>query len=74
MARLREVVERNREIARLLGQGIDALRDPSPLGSVRRAAVLLVLVALAAGGLRYAMRQLLNSASRRVGFMRGPPP
>ncbi len=53
---------------RLLGRGIDALAGPAPLPEVRRAALLLVAFALAGGGLRYAMRQLLNAASRWVEY------
>jgi ATP-binding cassette subfamily B multidrug efflux pump len=53
---------------RLLGQGIDALGTLDPGPAVRRAAGLLVAAALAAGGLRYGMRQLINSASRRVEY------
>lgn len=51
---------------RLLQQGIDALRAPDPLTGVRRAALWLVVAAIAGGLLRYGMRQLLNGVSRRV--------
>src|SRR5688572_5617328 len=53
---------------KLLEQGIDALRQPDPLPLVRRAALLLVLAATIGGALRYVMRQLLNSVSRRVEY------
>jgi ATP-binding cassette subfamily B protein len=53
---------------RFLGQGIDALAGATPLATLRRAALLLVLVTVAGGVLRYAMRQMLNSASRWVEY------
>jgi ATP-binding cassette, subfamily B, multidrug efflux pump len=53
---------------RLIGQGIDALSTPAAMLHIRRAAVALVAVALVAGVLRYGMRQLINSASRRVEY------
>jgi ATP-binding cassette subfamily B multidrug efflux pump len=49
-----------------LERGIDALRNGVPFGEVRRLALVLALVALAGGVARYFMRQILNSASRRV--------
>ncbi|HET8622890.1 MAG TPA: ABC transporter ATP-binding protein [Gemmatimonadales bacterium] len=49
-----------------LEQGIDALRTGAPFSRVRGLALLLVAVALAGGVARYFMRQILNSASRRV--------
>lgn len=51
-----------------LERGIDALGRPDPLAGVRRAALLLVLTATAGGALRFVMRQLLNSVSRRVEY------
>jgi ATP-binding cassette, subfamily B, multidrug efflux pump len=52
---------------RLLGRAIDALGQPDvTLGLIGRYAGLIVLVALLGGVARYGMRQLLNSASRRV--------
>jgi ATP-binding cassette subfamily B protein len=49
-----------------LERGIDALRSGVPFSEVRRLALILVAVALAGGVARYFMRQILNSASRRV--------
>jgi ATP-binding cassette subfamily B protein len=49
-----------------LERGIDALRNEAPFDEVRRLALVLVAVALAGGVARYFMRQILNSASRRV--------
>jgi ATP-binding cassette, subfamily B, multidrug efflux pump len=51
-----------------LERGIDALQRPDPLAAVRRAALLLVVAATVGGVLRFAMRQLLNSVSRRVEY------
>jgi ATP-binding cassette subfamily B protein len=51
---------------RYLEEGIDALRTGAPFSDVRGLALLLVGVALAGGVARYFMRQILNSASRRV--------
>lgn len=53
---------------RFLQQGIDALHQGAPLAAVRTAVLLLLGVALAGGIARYGMRQLLNSASRRVEY------
>lgn len=53
---------------RFLQQGIDALHQGAPFAAVRTAVLLLVGVALAGGIARYGMRQLLNSASRRVEY------
>ena len=53
---------------RFLQQGIDALHRGAPFAAVRTAVLLLVGVALAGGIARYGMRQLLNSASRRVEY------
>ncbi|HEU5170676.1 MAG TPA: ABC transporter ATP-binding protein [Gemmatimonadales bacterium] len=53
---------------RYLQGGIDALRAGAPFARVRLFAVLLVGVALAGGVARYFMRQILNSASRRVEY------
>jgi ATP-binding cassette subfamily B protein len=49
-----------------LERGIDALRSGAPFHEVRRLALVLVAVALAGGVARFFMRQILNSASRRV--------
>lgn len=51
-----------------LERGIDALHVGAPFSAVRSAVLLLVGVALAGGIARYGMRQLLNSASRRVEY------
>ncbi len=52
---------------RLLGAAIDSLERPDiDLQILVRYAGLIVLVAVLAGTARYGMRQLLNSASRRV--------
>jgi ATP-binding cassette, subfamily B, multidrug efflux pump len=52
---------------RLLGQAIDALGSPDVTADlILRYAGLIVLVAFLGGIGRYGMRQLLNSASRRV--------
>jgi ATP-binding cassette subfamily B protein len=51
---------------RYLEHGIDALRTGAPFSAVRGFALLLVAVALAGGVARYFMRQILNSASRRI--------
>jgi len=52
---------------RLIGAAIDALERPDvTLGMLSRYAGLIVLVALLGGAARFGMRQLLNSASRRV--------
>src|SRR5262245_54737345 len=53
---------------RLLQHGIDALRGPNAMPLVRRAAMFLVLAAVAGGALRYLMRQLLNAVSRQVEY------
>jgi ATP-binding cassette subfamily B protein len=53
---------------RFLQQGIDALHRGAPFAAVRTAVLLLVGVALAGGIALYGMRQLLNSASRRVEY------
>jgi ATP-binding cassette subfamily B protein len=53
---------------RLLQHGIDALGAANPMPAVRRAALFLVAAALVGGVLRYFMRQLLNSVSRRVEY------
>ncbi len=53
---------------KFLAQGIDALDGPDPVRQARRAALLLVGAAVLGGLLRYGMRQLLNSVSRRVEF------
>lgn len=51
----------------LLGDAIDALGRPDvSLGLIVRYAGLIILVALLGGIARYGMRQLLNTASRRV--------
>lgn len=51
---------------RYLQHGIDALAQTGAAAEVRRAIVLLVVVSLATGVLRYFMRETLNGASRRV--------
>ncbi len=48
--------------------GIDALEQARPFAEVRRAALLLVGVALLGGIARYGMREFLNSGSRRVEY------
>jgi ATP-binding cassette subfamily B protein len=53
---------------RYLQQGIDALRAGAAFGDVSHFALLLVGVALIGGVARYFMRDILNSASRRVEF------
>jgi ATP-binding cassette subfamily B protein len=53
---------------RYLQQGIDALRAGASLGEVSHFALLLAGVALIGGVARYFMRDILNSASRRVEF------
>jgi ATP-binding cassette subfamily B multidrug efflux pump len=51
---------------RFLERGIDALRQQEPFHEVQVAVALLLAAALAGGVARFGMRQLLNSASRRV--------
>ncbi|HTC25290.1 MAG TPA: ABC transporter ATP-binding protein [Gemmatimonadales bacterium] len=51
---------------RYLEHGIDALRSGGSFADVARYALLLVGVALIGGVARYFMRDILNSASRRV--------
>ena len=51
---------------RFLERGIDALRAGALFAEVSRFALLLVGVALIGGVARYFMRDILNSASRRV--------
>jgi ATP-binding cassette subfamily B multidrug efflux pump len=53
---------------RYLQQGIDALRAGGSFAEVSRVALLLVGVALIGGVARYFMRDILNSASRRVEY------
>ncbi len=53
---------------KFLAQGIDALSGPDPVRLARQAALWLVLAALVGGFLRYGMRQLLNSVSRKIEF------
>jgi ATP-binding cassette subfamily B protein len=53
---------------RYLQRGIDALRSAAPLAEVTRFALLLVGVALIGGVARYFMRDILNSASRRIEY------
>jgi ATP-binding cassette, subfamily B, multidrug efflux pump len=50
----------------LLGRAIDGMRGTQPLHRVARPAAAMILVALAAGGLRYWMRELLNGVSRWI--------
>jgi ATP-binding cassette subfamily B protein len=58
----------NTMVPKFIGQGIDALATSTPIEGARRAAIWLALAALVGGVLRYGMRQLLNSVSRRVEF------
>jgi ATP-binding cassette, subfamily B, multidrug efflux pump len=53
---------------RFLQRGIDALRTGGSFSEVSRFALLLVGVALIGGVARYFMRDILNSASRRVEY------
>lgn len=53
-------------VPRFLQHGIDAIATGAPHGVLYRALALLMGVALLGGVCRYVMRQLLNSASRRV--------
>lgn len=53
---------------RFVEQGIDALTGSNPVPAVRRAALLLLIVSLAGGVLRYLMRHLLNGVSRWVEY------
>ncbi len=58
----------NTRVPGYVQQGIDALHQGGPFAAVRTAVLLLIGVALAGGVARYGMRQLLNSASRRVEY------
>ncbi len=58
----------NTAVPRFVQHGIDALGRGAPFADVRTTVLLLVGVALAGGVARYGMRQLLNSASRRVEY------
>lgn len=49
-----------------LQRGIDALRDGAHTREVMRPALLMLTTALAAGVLRFVMRELLNGLSRRI--------
>ncbi|MEO8226282.1 MAG: ABC transporter ATP-binding protein, partial [Gemmatimonadota bacterium] len=53
---------------RFVQHGLDAVQRGAPFAEVRTAVLLLVGVALAGGVARYGMRELLNSASRRVEY------
>ena len=53
---------------RFVQRGIDALEAGEPFTVVQGSVLLLLLVAVAGGIARYGMRQLLNSASRRVEY------
>ena len=53
---------------RFVQHGIDALESAAPFSAVQQSVLLLLLVAVAGGLARYGMRQLLNSASRRVEY------
>jgi ATP-binding cassette subfamily B multidrug efflux pump len=53
-------------VPRYLQHGIDAISAGAPRADLTRAILFLVGVALLGGICRYIMRQLLNSASRRV--------
>ena len=50
----------------IIKEAIDAMTSGTDLGVIVRYAGLLVLVALIAGGIRWVMRELLNSISRRI--------
>lgn len=49
-----------------LQRGIDAIRDGAHTRDVMRPALLMLATALAAGFLRFVMRELLNGISRRI--------
>lgn len=49
-----------------LQRGIDAIRDGAHTREVMRPALLMLATALAAGVLRFVMRELLNGLSRRI--------
>ncbi len=53
-------------VPRFLQHGIDAIATGAPRAELYRALLFLMTVALLGGVCRYVMRQLLNSASRRV--------
>ncbi len=53
-------------VPRFLQHGIDAISTGAPRADLSRALLFLMGVALLGGICRYVMRQLLNSASRRV--------
>lgn len=53
-------------VPRFLQHGIDAIATGAPRTELHRALLFLIAVALLGGACRYVMRQLLNSASRRV--------
>ena len=53
-------------VPRFLQHGIDAIASGAPRTELHRALLFLMGVALLGGVCRYVMRQLLNSASRRV--------
>src|SRR5574338_382695 len=53
-------------VPRFLQHGIDAIASGAPKADLYRALLFLLGVALLGGACRYVMRQLLNSASRRV--------
>ena len=53
-------------VPRFLQHGIDAITAGAPRNELYRWLLLLMVVALLGGVCRYVMRQLLNSASRRV--------
>lgn len=53
-------------VPRFLQHGIDAIATGAPRAELYRALLFLIGVALLGGACRYLMRQLLNSASRRV--------
>jgi ATP-binding cassette subfamily B protein len=53
-------------VPRFLQHGIDAIATGAPKADLYRALLFLIGVALLGGACRYVMRQLLNSASRRV--------
>ena len=53
-------------VPRFLQHGIDAIATGAPRAELYRALLFLLGVALLGGVCRYVMRQLLNSASRRV--------
>src|SRR3712207_2387152 len=52
----------------LLRAAIDGLRADTPVSHARAMAAAVVAVSLAAGAIRYLMRELLNGVSRRIEY------